>query len=144
MTTSGVTKWLDFGAGWTVSPNPLTGSGSTERWQTTSSLSGTATAGGTINPGYYHQYSQSVAYSVTCDAGATCNAPSLSYYQFGSTTSPALTTTAQTFWIDAGTIASASTSISDNLSDVYTPYLSSWLISGANVISSPINYWCGL
>ncbi|MDA4115289.1 MAG: hypothetical protein OK442_01885 [Thaumarchaeota archaeon] len=144
MTTSAVTEWLDYGTSWSVSPNPLTGSGTSERWDSTSSLSGTAAAGGTINPSFYNQYSESVAYSVTCDTGATCGAPTLSYYQFGSTTMATLSTTASSYWIDAGSTASVSTSITDNLGNSYTPYISSWLVSAYDVINSPVDYWCGL
>jgi hypothetical protein len=143
MTTSGTTKWPDYGTSWTVSPNPLTGSGSSERWQSSNSLSGTATAGGTVDPSFYNQYSQSVAYSVTCASG-TCAAPTLTYYQYGSSTYSTLSTSANTYWVDEGTIASASTSITDTANNEYTPYFSSWMISGTNVIDTPIVYWEGL
>lgn len=50
------TKLLDFASAWSVSPNPLTGSGSTERWFASSGLSGTASAGGSQTTTFVHQY----------------------------------------------------------------------------------------
>jgi hypothetical protein len=144
MTTSAAMVWVDYGTSWAVGPNPLAGSGSSERWQSAGPLSGTVTAPGTVNPSYYHQYTESIAYAVACDSGAICKPPSLIYYQCGSTTSSVLSTTAQSFWIDSGSIASVSTSITDSLNDVYTPYLSSWLINGADEFAAPVQYWSGL
>jgi hypothetical protein len=92
----------------------------------------------------YYQFSQSVAYSITCNTGATCSAPTIAYQQAGSVTTPTLSITATTYWIDYNTMANASTSVTDNLGNSYTPYLSSWLITGQNVVNSPITYWCGL
>ena len=144
MTTSPATLWLDYGSNWTVGPSLLTGSGTTERWLSTSPLSGTATASGTVDPSYYHQYTESIAYGVACDSGATCGPPTLTYYQFGSTKSSVLSTAAQSFWMDSGSVASVSTSITDNLNDAYTPYLSSWLVSGAGDLPPTVQYWSGL
>jgi len=93
----------------------------------------------------YYQYSQSVAYSInSCDSGATCSAPNLTYTQSGSVTQSALTTTASTYWIDYGTTASVPSPYSDSLGNLYYPYFYSWSITAANVVSNPVVYWCGL
>lgn len=61
LTTSPTVYWLDVSTSWSVSPNPLTGSGTTQRWSSTATLSGTVsssspvTAGGTLNWAFYNQ-----------------------------------------------------------------------------------------
>jgi hypothetical protein len=93
----------------------------------------------------YYQYSQSVAYAInSCDAGAICGAPLLSYTQAGAATQSTLGTTASTYWIDSNTIASTPSSLTDSLGDLYYPYSYSWTITGANSVTSPVTYWCGL
>jgi hypothetical protein len=93
----------------------------------------------------YYQYSQSVSYAIdSCDSGATCSAPNLSYTQSGSSTYSTLSTSASTYWIDYGTTATVPSSLTDSLGDFYYPYTYSWSITTANVISNPVTYWCGL
>ena len=41
LTTSATGYYFDSGSSWTVSPNPLTGSGNSERWQSNQTLNGT-------------------------------------------------------------------------------------------------------
>ncbi|MDA4135593.1 MAG: zinc ribbon domain-containing protein [Thaumarchaeota archaeon] len=56
MTTTGTEVDIDQGSSWTVT-NPLSGSGSGERWQATgSAISGTSADGTTIHPIYLHQF----------------------------------------------------------------------------------------
>ena len=50
------TVWADSDSTYTYTNNPLTGSGSSERWYASSGTSGTITSFITINPTYYHQY----------------------------------------------------------------------------------------
>jgi hypothetical protein len=93
----------------------------------------------------YYQYSQSVSYAIdSCDSGATCSAPNLSYTQSGSSTYSTLSTGASTYWIDYGTTATVPSSLTDSLGDLYYPYSYSWSITSANIISNPVTYWCGL
>jgi len=111
----------------------------------TTCASGTCSGGGSASFTIYYQYSQSVAYAMdSCDSGATCSAPNLTYTQSGSSTYSTLSTTSSTYWIDYGTTASVPSSLTDSLGDVYYPYSYSWLITGANVIANPVTYWCGL
>jgi len=46
---------VDAGTGWSVTPNPLTGSTSSQRWYSTGTLSGTASATTTVFT-FHHQY----------------------------------------------------------------------------------------
>ena len=148
-TTTGGTQDFICNPSVTVSLS-LTAGGTNNRWcfsgACTISESWTSCSSGTCSTqsyNYWEQYSQSVAYSVTCASG-TCNAPTLTYYQSGSITHSTLSTSANTYWIDQGSIASVSINIADSANDEYTPYFSSWLINGVNVIDTPIVYWEGL
>ena len=56
MTTTGTEVDVDDGSSWTVT-NPLTGSGSGERWAApASAVSGTSSGGATIDPLFYHEF----------------------------------------------------------------------------------------
>lgn len=69
-TGSATGYWLDNGASWNVSPNPLGGSSSTERWLTSQTVSGTVSATQTIIFTYYHQYQVTFsAAGLNSDAG---------------------------------------------------------------------------
>jgi hypothetical protein len=107
--------------------------------------SGTCGDSGSATFTIYFQYSQSVSYAVdSCDSGATCSAPKLSYTQYGSSTNSTLSTSASTYWIDYGTTASSPSSLTDSLGNLYYPFIYSWSITSANVVTNPITYWCGL
>jgi len=141
LTTSPVAIWLDQTT-WSAT-NPLSGGNSTHRWQSPSA-SGTASAGISVVISYYSQDSQSTSYTVACVGGATCNAPTLTYTQFGEITTSTLTLNPinATIWIDFSTTAHASTTITDDQSDFYSPSPNptSWFINGRNVIAHPIMY----
>ena len=113
LTTTATNYWLDSGQSWSVT-NPLGGSGSTNRWDSSQTVSGTVsassptTAGGTLIFTYYNQFSDTLSYSVT--GGGSPTAPSLSANKFGTSTPQTLTTTATGYWYDAG----ASWSITPN------------------------------
>ena len=97
MTGTGTTTWLDFGSTWS-STNPLTGSNSSTRFEANTGYSGSATAGGTIDPPYYHQEACACSYS-----GIVAAAPSIDGTAFGSSgASTTLTTGGTTVWLDAG------------------------------------------
>ncbi|MDA4123664.1 MAG: hypothetical protein OK456_10845, partial [Thaumarchaeota archaeon] len=126
---------------------PSHGSTERQRFSGGNTTSVTVCSSETCSPTWsftnYNQYKETVAYSVTCVSG-TCNPPTLTYYQHGSSTYSTLSTSATSYWMDQGTIASASLTMTDSANNEYTPYFSSWLISGANVIDTPIVYWEGL
>lgn len=111
----------------------------------TTCASGTCGGGGAATFTIYYQYSQSVSYAInSCDSGATCSAPALTYTQSGSQTQSPLSTTASAFWIDYGTTASVPSPYADSLGDFYYPYTDAWSITAANVVSNPVVFWCGL
>jgi hypothetical protein len=66
------TAWADNTGTWSFT-NPLTGSGSSERWDANSGTSGTISAASTFNPTYYHQFLQTLSYSVS--GGGTPTTP---------------------------------------------------------------------
>jgi len=77
LSTSGTTFSVDLGSPWFVTPNPLAGSSSSERWLSTKSTSGVASAQ-TVVLSYYHQFTQTVAVPSgstmtigSCDFGLT-------------------------------------------------------------------------
>ena len=70
----------DQGSTWSVTPNPLYGSNSSERWYSSQSLSGTASAG-TYLFSFYHQYYVTVAYWVA--SGSGYSAPTFTGNKFG-------------------------------------------------------------
>ena len=102
--TSAATYWCDDGASWSVSPNPLTGSTTTQRWDSTQSLSGTVSATVTTVFEFYHQYVYTLSYAVT--GGGSPTAPTLASTQFGSPYAPTLTTSATGYWLDNGATCS--------------------------------------
>jgi hypothetical protein len=91
--------WFDYGSYWGV-PNPLIGSSSSTRWET-SVFAGAASAGGVLTIPYYHQYSTSFSYSVS-GGGSGYTAPNLSYVSLGSRSFSALQSGSTQFWCDAG------------------------------------------
>ena len=99
LTTVSTTYWLDYGSPWSAT-EPLTGSSSTERWDTTMS-SGSATAGLQVTISYYHQFSVAVDYSVS-GGGTLPGTPTLSYPSHGQTMTATLGTSATSYWMDAG------------------------------------------
>jgi len=97
ISTSPTGFWFDSGASWSVT-NPLPESGATERWLA-SNATGTISSAGALDPLYYHQFLQTLSYSVT--GGGSPNAPSATGSQFGSAHSVALTSAATDYWFDA-------------------------------------------
>ncbi len=88
---------VDANSAWSVA-NPLTGSSSTERWQTAQASSGTATASITIVFTYYHQFSATFGYTVR-GGGSGETTPSVAAVRFGSAISLGTSVSA---WVDAG------------------------------------------
>ena len=110
LTTSGNSLCVDSSTTWILSQTPessggyatplLAGSSTTEQWITTT-IAGTSAAGTFVFP-YYHQYLQTMSYSVV-NGGTPTNPIFSATNQFGSTAPQTVTTTAVTYWYDAGT-----------------------------------------
>jgi len=100
LTTSAVNITADYGSSWSVTPNPLGGSGGSERWQSSEPLSGTV-SNQTILFTFYHQYLESLSYNVV-GGGSGYPAPLFTAYQFGSPVPETLTTTPAAYWYDSG------------------------------------------
>ena len=101
LTTSPTLYWLDTGASWNISSNPLGGSTLTERWETPlSPLSGTIPAELNVSPVYFHQFFVAVSFFVSDGSSAPSN-PTLTAKYLGTTISQTLLTTPASLWLDA-------------------------------------------
>ena len=110
LTTSPNSLCVDSSSTWLLSQTPessggyatalLAGSTSTEQW-ITPTFAGTSAAGTFVYP-YYHQYLQTLSYSVV-NGGTPTNPIFTATNQFGATQAQIVTTTATTYWVDAGT-----------------------------------------
>jgi hypothetical protein len=112
MTITPTSLSVDGGAPWSVSPNPLGGSTSSERWYSNQTLSGTASPTSLVFS-FQHQYALTMAVS---PAGA------------GSTTPPAGAN-----WYDSG----VSVTISANAASGYS--FTGWSGAGTNAYAGPNN-----
>jgi len=101
--------WLDYGSTWSTA-NPLGGSGTAERWQAASEISGMASAGASITTGYYHQFLYTLSYSVV--GGGTPTPPTLTSTQFGAAYKSPLTTTPTGYWLDNSATCSTTNPLS--------------------------------
>jgi hypothetical protein len=100
LTGSSTDYWLDANAAWSII-NPLSPSGSSERWQTNQVVTGTVSSAQTIAFNYFHQYQNSFAYSVA--GGGPPTAPTLTCTQYGGFTNcGTLGTTMAPIWVDSG------------------------------------------
>ena len=104
LTTTATAYWLDNGQSWSVT-NPLGGSGPSERWDSSQTISGTVSAAVTIAYTYYNQYLYTLSYSIA-DGGSGYSAPTLTSTQFSSFYSPTLTTSATAYWLDSSATCS--------------------------------------
>ena len=100
LTATPVAVQVDRGSSWSVTPNPLAGSSSSERWRSNQALGGSASATTTLAFTYYHQFLMTLSYAVV-GGGLGYSAPTFTTYQFGSSISQVLTTTATGYWFDA-------------------------------------------
>ena len=96
---------LDSGSTWTVSTQ-LPGSSGTERWGAAQSTTGTAASASTVSITYYHQYLETLSYSVA-GGGSGYSAPSLSAQEFGAAVSLPLGSSPSSYWLDSDTAYSA-------------------------------------
>ena len=91
---------LDAGSTWSVT-SQLLGSGATERWETSQATNGTAVPGNSVSITYYHQYLETVSYSV--GGGSGYSPPALSGVQFGAVVSLPVGTSPASYWLDGAT-----------------------------------------
>ena len=98
--SSPVTEWFDAGSSYSIS-NPLSSSGSGERWETTGTTSGTLQGQASASYVFYHQFLLTASFSVV-GGGAQATAPGFSYTSFGSPASIQLTAVKQSLWADGG------------------------------------------
>ena len=99
------TVMVDSGTTYTYD-STLGGSGSSQRWQSEITPTGTISSSATIAPEYYHQYEFSASYSVLSsgDTSTLSSSVTLTATSFGSALSPStLSKTATNVWLDAGT-----------------------------------------
>jgi hypothetical protein len=102
LTTSLNTQWFDANVSWTVEPNPLAGSKSTERWYSNQVLNGSIGGPQTLAFTYYHQFQENLSYGVMGDSSGS-SPPSFTANQFGVSTPKMLSTFAGVYWFDNGT-----------------------------------------
>jgi hypothetical protein len=97
LTGSTTGYWLDSGASWSVSPNPLNGSSGSERWQTVQTVSGTVSAVQATVFTYNHQYQMTFS-----STGLNGNAGSATVLAVGST-NYAWNALPSNVWVNSGT-----------------------------------------
>jgi len=92
-------NWLDAGTSFSL-PNPLQGSGSSERWYTNSSSSGSVNAAVSMTLVYYHQYT--IVYSYSVSGGGNPGSLELNFSSLGSPSTSLIGVTQGTAWADSG------------------------------------------
>ncbi|HXW37936.1 MAG TPA: hypothetical protein VEJ36_08570 [Nitrososphaerales archaeon] len=97
--TSPSTFYVDPGSAWTVN-STLSGSNSSQRWQTGQMVTGIASSSQTTSIVYYLQYSVTLSYAVA--GGGTPNPPVAGWDEFGTEVNGSLSTSPQTLWVDSG------------------------------------------
>ena len=135
------TAWGDNGTSWSISPNPLTGSNSSVRWDSPSALSGTIAGAATIDPTFYMQYDSQFAYRLL--NGGSPTAPTLTYSQYSGPRQLTLTTSIQHVWADSDSSWSATNTLAgSNSSERWRAQTASGTFSAsANAIISYYNQW---
>ena len=135
------TLWGDNGTSWFISPNPLSGSNSSVRWNSQSALSGTVAGAVTIDPTFYLQYDFQFAYQLV--NGGSPTAPTLTYTQCGGAQQLTLTTSIQQVWADSGSSWSATNTLagSDSFERWRAQTASGTFSVSANIIVSYYNQW---
>ncbi|MDA4127605.1 MAG: hypothetical protein OK452_10475 [Thaumarchaeota archaeon] len=140
VTTTPTSVWSDYGTVWDFVQTTTSPPGSTsERWAANGALSGTATAGGTISLTLYHQFLQTLSYSVS--NGGSPSAPTATGTQFGSSYVVTLTHTPEGIWFDATASIALRTPILDLSNTQYTPSVTSIQATQSrtsNVVYGPV------
>ena len=133
LTSASTQYWLDNGASWSIT-NPLIGSGASERWQTTSSISGTVSSALTSTLNYYHQFFVPVSFFVS-DASTAPSNPTLTSSSFGGPITQTMLTTPASLWLDGGASWSATTVLSGTTStERWFASTSSGTVTSASII----------
>jgi kumamolisin len=114
LTTTPTGIAVDIGSTWSVTPNPLTGSGGSERWYSNQLLGGSPSTAPIVFT-FYHQYLQTLSYSVV-GGGTGYTAPTFAANQFGSLSPKTLTGTPTSYWFDSGSGWSATNPLSGSTS----------------------------
>ena len=132
LTTTATQYWFDDGSTWSIT-NPLTGSGTTERWDTGQATSGTISVF-TENFAYYNQYSPKVTFTLTDSLLTTT--PTFTYVEYGASVTQHNSKTGINPWIDSGSTWSAQNPFVTS-PDLKTEYgnVTSGTISSANHIT---------
>jgi hypothetical protein len=100
LTSTPTGYYFDSGSSWSVT-NPLEDSTGTERWDTSQTTSGTIWSPQTLAFTYYHRFSVNFAYTVV--GGGSPVAPTVSFTQYGSSTSVEASASPGTQgWVDSG------------------------------------------
>ncbi len=130
--------WLDNGAAWSIT-NPLTGSGSNERWQTSpgQTVSGTVSTTQTAAYTYFHQGQVSASYS-TSDNTVPSASVVLTGSQFGDPLATTLTTAAQNIWLDTATDWSVNPGVTVSSTEQYRTNGASGTVSSQAI--APLYY----
>ncbi len=97
LTTSSIAYWVD-NAGTASVTNPLTGSGSAERWSISSATGSISSGGGLTIYAYYNQYACTCFYNVL-DGGSPMP-PTISGARYGTSSTEALSTFSNAIWQD--------------------------------------------
>ncbi len=139
LTTSPVTLWYDFQTPYFITKPAADFPVAGERYDT-GFANGSVNAGATVNPAFYHQFSQVLLITIACRQSATCTTlPSLQYTSFGSLW-VGTATNSSTVWPDSGSSLSVSSTVSDFQGNSYTTSPSSWTVTGSNVVTNPMAY----
>ena len=96
---------LDTGSAWSVT-SQLPGSTGTERWETSQPTAGIASSPQEETATYYHQYQETLSFSVA-GGGSGYSPPSLLGQQFGSSAPLAIGSSPVAYWLDSDTAFSA-------------------------------------
>ncbi|MDA4122917.1 MAG: YncE family protein, partial [Thaumarchaeota archaeon] len=128
--------WVDSGGSYSAT-NPTTGSTGTERWDS-NAASGVISSGGvTIAVSYYHQYLQTLSYSVI--GGGSPTSPTASGLEFGSAYTPSLTGSPTGYWFDATGTVSFTDPISGGANEQWSSPVSS--ISATSSATTALVYY---
>jgi Divergent InlB B-repeat domain len=138
LTSIATIYYMDPGTSWTITANLTT---STERWQTTQLISGTASSFQTVQFTYYHQYHVSFDFAVT-GGGSGYSSPSVLFAQFGAQKTAA---TKSPVWADAGSNYSYPNSlIGSTASERWEAQSFAGLVAAAGIIEATYFHQYGL
>ena len=139
LTTTATKVNVDGGSSWSVTPNPLTGSKASERWDSNQALSGTASTT-TIVFAFYHQTLQTLSYAVK--GGGAPTAPSFQSTQFGSSASVTLSTTPTGTWFDVDAAWTVTNPLGGSSSSErwFTSHATSGVINAASTLAFPYQH----